>query len=494
MWHKLSIRTQLVVLLSVLITVVQVGTFSLAYWIDIKERESLAVEQTETLGRTLNHDLLKVLLSQSASAYSDISFRLSAFESVSSLVLLDDKERLVFKYQHERDMQSIMDLAVIGTKPNFVDKFLLLRQPLIADGYTFGSVIFKIDTSTYNTQLEQHLTLLLILFPVELFAAFMVAWWISRAYTQPFTVLADAMKASDVQRNNYQYVSTRSKNEIADLYDGYNRLIRQIEITTDGMKQAISHKEQSDEANHAKSAFLANMSHELRTPLNAIMGYGEIIRDMAEEEDQEEVVTACDNIITSGNHLLALINSVLDLSKIEAGKMEIHLEALSVKGLCHDLFANIGPLLDKKHNRLKVTVNNDVDNITSDFTKLRQVLINLVSNANKFTSEGEIIVKVWKARKYSTDWVYFNVQDSGIGMSSETIAKLFTPFTQADSSTTRHYGGTGLGLAICKQFIEMLGGEITVESELGGGSSFTLSLPARTTVRAAQIIENRKAG
>lgn len=495
MWHKLSIRIQLVILLSVLITVVQVGTFGLAYWIDIKERESLAIEQTETLGHALNHDLLKAMLSQNASTYSDISFRLSAFESVSSLLLLNDKQNVVFKYQHERDKQLVMDLSGIDFKPNFMNGFLLLKQPLNSDGYTFGSVIFKIDTSTYNTQLEQHLTLLLLLFPIELFAAVLVAMWLSRAYTQPFTVLADAMKASDVQQNNYQYVSTQAKNEIADLYQGYNMLIRQIEITTDGMKQAISHKEQADEANHAKSAFLANMSHELRTPLNAIMGYGEIIRDMADEQDQEEVVTACDNIITSGHHLLSLINGVLDLSKIEAGKMDIHLEAMSIKDLCHDLIASISPLLDKKHNRLKVTINNDVDIITSDFTKLRQVLINLVSNANKFTSKGDVTVKVWSARKYGADWTYFNVQDTGIGMSAETMSRLFTPFTQADSSTTRNYGGTGLGLAICKQFIEMLGGDITVESELGGGSAFTISLPARTTIRAThKLIESRKAG
>jgi len=493
MWLKLSIRTQLVILLSVLVTIVQIGTFSLAYWIDIKEREALAIEQTETLGRTLNHDLLKALLSQNASAYSDISFRLSAFEPVSALVLLDDKNELIFKYQHQRDMQSIMDIASIDTKPNFVDRFLLLKQPLVADGYTFGSVIFKIDTSTYNTQLEEHLTLLMILFPIELFAGVLIAMWMSRAYTQPFTVLADAMKASDVQRNNYQYVSTRAKNEIADLYQGYNMLIRQIEITTDGMKQAISHKEKSDEANHAKSAFLANMSHELRTPLNAIMGYGEIIRELATEKDQHDVVTACDNIISSGNHLLGLINSVLDLSKIEAGKMELHLEAMSVKDLCHDMIASISPLLEKKHNKLKVIINNDVDVITSDFTKLRQVLINLVSNANKFTSEGNITIKVWRSKKYGTDWILINIQDTGIGMSSETIAKLFTPFTQANSSTTRHFGGTGLGLALCKQFMELLGGEIAVESELGGGSSFTISLPARMTVKATQLIENRKA-
>ena len=493
MWNKLGIRTQLVILISVLITAVQLGTLSLTYWIDIKERQSLAIDQTTTLGKALNHDLLKALLVQNASTYSDISFRLSAFDSVSTLFLLNNKNELIYKYQHEREKQTVIDISEIDTQPTFVGNYLMVKKPLDDSNYTFGWVIFKIDTSLYNTQLEEHLTILMLLFPLELIVGLIFAWWVSRSYTRPFTVLADAMKASDVQRNNYQYVSTKSKNEIADLYKGYNLLIKQIEITTDGMKQAISHKEQSDEANHAKSAFLANMSHELRTPLNAIIGYSEIINEIADDGNKDEIVSSCDNIITSGKYLLTLINSILDLSKIEAGRMDVHLEATSVKELCQGVIGSINPLVEKKHNSLKFVIDNNVDIITTDFVKLRQVLINLISNANKFTSEGDLTVKVWKARKYGADWVYFNVQDTGIGMSSETIAKLFTPFTQADSSTTRNYGGTGLGLALSKQFIELLGGEIVVESELGGGSSFTISLPARSTVRADQIIETRKA-
>lgn len=494
MWHKIKIRAQLVILLSILLTVVQVATFGLTYWFDIKERKALAIEQAQTLGQALNHDLLKALLSQNASIYSDLTLRMAAFESISSFIILDDKEQVVFKYQHQRDMGSVLDLDTVVTEPRFMDDFLLLRQPLMSDGYIFGSVIYKIDISTYNTQLKDQIIFLLFLFPIELIAGLVVASWISRAYTHPFTVLADAMKASDVQQNNYQYVSTPAKNEIGDLYDGYNKLIRQIEITTDGMKQAISHKEKSDEANHAKSAFLANMSHELRTPLNAIIGYAEIINELSVSDNNTEVESASDNIIISGKNLLGLINGVLDLSKIEAGKMDIYLEAVSVKNVLHEIVSSISPLIDKKHNELKVIINNDVNLITTDQVKLRQVLINLISNANKFTSDGDITVKVWSAKKYGSDWCYFNVQDNGIGMSVETMAKLFTPFTQADSSTTRSYGGTGLGLAICKQFCELMGGEITVESELGGGTSFTVSLPARTTVKADSLIENRKAG
>ena len=493
MWHKISIRTQLVILISLLLTGVQAGIFGLAYWFDLRERQALAIEQTLTVGRAMNHDLLKALLNQNAATYSDISFRLSAFESVSALAILDDQGNMIYKYQHDRDKKFALDVGNVDSEPRFKQNLLMLRQPLTSDGYTFGSVVFKVDISTYKTQLQQHIMFLLLLFPIELLAGLFVASWVSRKFTRPFTILADAMKASDVQQNQYQYVSTPARNEIADLYQGYNKLIRQIEITTDGMRQAISHKEKSDEANHAKSKFLANMSHELRTPLNAILGYSEIIKDIAEGASREDVINSSENIITSGKHLLSLINSVLDLSKIEAGKMELHLEPIPVKSIIHELVATIEPLIDKKHNRLNITIGNNVDYITSDHTKLRQILINLVSNANKFTSDGEINIRVWNARKYGTDWCYFNVQDTGIGMTSETMAKLFTPFTQADSSTTRNFGGTGLGLAICKQFCQMMGGEITVESELGGGSSFTVSLPVRTRIAPAELSAARKA-
>jgi len=494
MWHKISIRTQLVILLSLLLTLVQAGIFSLAYWFDGKERRALAIEQTLTLGHALNHDLLKALISQDAAVYSDISFRLSAFEPVSALAILDEKDDVVYKYQHDREKSYRLDVTKVTTEPRFHDKLLMLRQPLVSDGYSFGAVIFKIDISTYKTQIQQHIIYLLMLFPLELIGCLYVASWVSRKYTRPFTILADAMKASDVQQNQYQYVSTDSQNEIADLYNGYNMLIRQIEVTTGNMWQAISHKEKSDEANQAKSMFLANMSHELRTPLNAILGYSELIKEIAQGPGSDDVINCADKVMISGKHLLSLINSVLDFSKIEAGKMDVHLELVPVKSFIQELVWTINPLIDKKHNHLNVTIANNVDCITSDYTKLKQILINLLSNANKFTSDGEIQVKVWTATKNETNWCCFSIKDNGVGMTQETLAKLFTPFTQAESSTTRNYGGTGLGLAICKQYCEIMGGEFIVQSEPGIGSTFTIVVPDSVHNETLKSVDERKVG
>ena len=229
-------------------------------------------------------------------------------------------------------------------------------------------------------------------------------------------------------------------------------------------------------ASRAKSEFLANMSHELRTPLNAIIGYSEMLEEQV--EDQEEFISDLQKIRRSGTHLLELIDGVLDISKIEAGRMDLYLETFSVSEMVRDVVGIVLPLVEKNANRLGVYCGGDVGMMRADRTKVRQVLFNLLSNACKFTEEGIISLNVTSSRDHGADGVSFKVTDTGIGMSAEEMSKLFVPFSQADSSTTRRYGGTGLGLAISRSFCRMMGGEITVESELGKGSTFTARVPA----------------
>ena len=395
--------------------------------------------------------------------------------------LINDENTVVFQYKHPKEKSPSLETIKFSTEPQFSKDFLLLRQPLKSDDYIFGSVLFKINLLSYKTQLREQLTTLLLLFPVELFIGLILAWWISRTYTQPFTELADAMKASDVQHNKYQYVKTSARNEVGILYDGYNHLIHQIEETTKGLRTAINHRKESDVANQAKSAFLANMSHELRTPLNAIIGYSELIREVSLELNHSEFAQDAENIQVAGKHLLSLINNVLDLSKIEAGKMDVHMEKIDVKNLLDELESTISPLLDQNNNQLIVEIEGSVDKITSDITKLRQILINLTSNANKFTNNGEITINVWRSEEQGSTWCNFRIQDTGIGMTPDQLSKLFKPFSQAEDSTARDYGGTGLGLTISKHFCHILGGDIRVESEPGKGSIFTISLPKLTT-------------
>jgi signal transduction histidine kinase len=230
-------------------------------------------------------------------------------------------------------------------------------------------------------------------------------------------------------------------------------------------------------ANRTKSSFVANMSHELRTPLNAIIGYSEMLQEDAALLGLEEIEDDLKKIHQSGRHLLNLINDILDMSKIEAGKLELHYDDFNVPMLVWDTSTTIQPLLTQNNNRLNIDCDLQLGDIRADMTRLRQILLNILSNACKFTKSGEINIKVYRQSFAQHKYFCFAISDTGIGISPENMQKLFQPFNQADSSTTRQYGGTGLGLAISRRLCQMMGGDIMLESELSKGSTFTVRLP-----------------
>ncbi len=247
-------------------------------------------------------------------------------------------------------------------------------------------------------------------------------------------------------------------------------------------------KEAAETANRTKSLFLANMSHELRTPLNAILGFSEMLQEESIERGLQDFSADLQKISTAGKHLLGLINDILDLSKIEAGKMDLHLEGFDISSLIAEVASTIEMQVEKNGNTLEITCAPDVGFMRADLSKVRQGLFNLISNAAKFTHDGQIKVGAERQSMDGIDWIIFRVSDTGIGLSSDQIVRLFQSFTQADASTTRKFGGTGLGLALTRRFCQMMGGDVSVHSLPGRGSVFTIQLPATVTESISEAV------
>ena len=276
---------------------------------------------------------------------------------------------------------------------------------------------------------------------------------------------------------HYQIADTRlSDGGLISIFSDITQLKQRETELESSNENLLKAREEAQNANQAKSQFLANMSHELRTPLNAVIGLTEMLKEDAEDDENEDYLEPLDRIHNASKHLLTLINDILDLSKIEAGKIELFEEEFSLPKMVEDVIETSKPLAEKNDNRIEIWMDQDLNSIYADQTRVRQIILNLISNACKFTEKGEVHIEVRKILEVETDLIEISVRDTGIGLSEEQQQKLFQAFTQADSSTTRKYGGTGLGLTITRQLSRLMGGDVTVESELGKGTKFTASL------------------
>lgn len=279
-------------------------------------------------------------------------------------------------------------------------------------------------------------------------------------------------------RGHAETLEQRVRDRTSEL-DARNRelaaSIRELEAARE---RALGSERSAASANSSKTKFLANVSHELRTPLNAIIGYAELLEEEARDRGDHDLVPQLGKIRFAARHLLSLINSILDLSKIEAGKMELYIETFDVMSMVDEVVATLKQGIERDGNRFKLTVDGELGSVTTDATKVRQVLYNLLSNANKFTNHGEIELQVGRMnRDHRTEQLRICVRDTGIGITAEQIERIFQPFMQGDITMSRRYGGTGLGLAISRRLARLMGGDLTVVSESEKGSTFTVVIP-----------------
>jgi signal transduction histidine kinase/DNA-binding response OmpR family regulator len=482
--RNLSIRRKLtaIVMLTSGVAVILASALFVAY--DYSTFKRQMVTDLETTAEGLGLQAYPALDAESASSgvgtqaretLAFIAGSLRAYPSVEHAVIFDANGRAVGG--QERNILQERPTPPYSDRNTYVfigEGLALYHRVTTPEGRFVGVIYLLSNTQELTARLQRYLGILAGVTAVSLLASLLLASQLQKLISQPILHLAGVETRVSRERDYSVRAIKEADDELGVLIDGFNDMLGQIQSRDAELTVA---KEVAEQANRTKSTFLANMSHELRTPLNAIIGYSEMLEEEALERELPDFGSDLSKIQAAGKHLLALINDVLDLSKIEAGKMELFLEDFDVRALVQDVEATIRPLVEKNQNLLEVNCPADIGTIHADLTRVRQVLFNLLSNAAKFTQHGRVGLEVLPLRLAGRDWIEFAVADTGIGLTPEQQRRLFQSFSQADPSTSRKYGGTGLGLVISRRFAQMMGGDIQLQSEFGRGSVFTARLP-----------------
>jgi signal transduction histidine kinase/DNA-binding NarL/FixJ family response regulator len=510
-FHNLSIKRKLT-LITMLTSSAALVLSALSFLIyDLVAFRHLLVQDLRTQAEIIGYNSAGAMEFKDVPAATATLTALTAKEDIVAAVLYGVDGNEFAHYSRANDtFPKVLPSLAQDQGYRFYGGYLQVFHDVTLNGEHLGTLFLQSDMRQWSVRAKRYGGILCIFVLISGSFALFVSSKLQRLISRPILHLEDSMREVSANKN-YSVRATKSYgDEIGRLIDGFNTMLSEIQHRDGALRSAndelktrtlelekeILHRRQTqeelltakhtaEEASRAKSTFLANMSHELRTPLNAIIGYSEMLDEEARESGRSENVEDLRKIQSAGKHLLSLINDVLDLSKIEAGKMGLHLEDFEVLPLIDEIATTLQPAAAKNGNQIKIHVSENLGFMRADITKVRQILFNLLSNACKFTDRGTIALDVDQNDRGG--YIRFRVSDTGIGISEKQQKNLFFEFSQADASIARKYGGTGLGLAITHRFVQLMRGQISVESEPGKGSIFTVQLPTQVVLDATKL-------
>jgi len=512
-FHGLSIKGKLIAIITATSTVALFLACSGFVLHELLSFRGSLTRELTTLAEIVSQSSTAALQFDDARTARETLAVLRAQPHIRCGAIYGERDALFAKYVRANDGDDVpAGPGAEGT--HFTARHFVLCRPILIDGERAGMVYLKSDLREMYARLVRYGWIAGAVLLASCLVAFLVSFVVQTVISKPILHLADTAGLVSSQQNYSIRAVQTTDDELGVLVCRFNEMMEQIHARDLALEQAqeeledrverrtselqieirerqrveaslLTAKQAAEESNRAKSVFLANMSHELRTPLNAVIGYGEMLEE--EALDCGDARTAADlrRIQTAGRDLLALLNGLLDLSKIEAGKMEAHMEQVPLGPAVTELVTMIEAVAHKNGNRLVVGPGCMEGTMCVDAVKFRQSLLNLLSNACKFTRNGTITLDALREERDGREWIDWHVRDTGIGIAAEEMKKLFLPFSQVDSSATREYGGTGLGLAISQRFCQLMGGGITVTSEPGRGSTFSMRLPAGAAERGS---------